>query len=97
MTKLSSEFKGDRILVLAAYNAGRGNVKNWLHVEEWTGGLENIEQIPFPETRYYILKVLWNYKVYSPAITIYVEYSKDIKCQQGINFSTIVFYATLVI
>lgn len=62
---LSGEFKEDRILVLAAYNAGRGNVKNWLQAKVWTGELENIEQIPFSETRYYIRKVLWNYKAYS--------------------------------
>lgn len=62
---LSDEFKGDLVLIIASYNAGRGNVKNWLNTQHWTGEHKTIDQIPFMETRQYIRKVLWNYKVYN--------------------------------
>ncbi len=64
LANLKKEFVGDHALLLAAYNAGRGNVKKWLEEEHWTGEEKTIDQIPFPETRHYIRKVLWNYKVY---------------------------------
>jgi len=64
LSDLLGEFKGDLILVIAAYNAGRGNVKNWLHSKHWSGEHQTIDQIPFTETRQYIRRVLWNYKVY---------------------------------
>lgn len=61
---LMQEFKGDLVLVIASYNAGRGNVKGWLNTQHWTGEHKTIDQIPFMETRQYIRQVLWNYKVY---------------------------------
>ncbi|MBO8138276.1 MAG: lytic transglycosylase domain-containing protein [Desulfotomaculum sp.] len=64
LANLKQEFKGDQALVLAAYNAGRGNVKRWLEHQHWTGETKTIDQIPFPETRNYIRKVMFNYKVY---------------------------------
>ncbi|SHK01908.1 soluble lytic murein transglycosylase [Desulforamulus aeronauticus DSM 10349] len=57
-------FEGDVVLATAAYNAGRGNVKKWLDQQHWTGQRKTIDQIPFVETRQYIRRVLWNYKVY---------------------------------
>lgn len=65
LANLKQEFKGDQTLVLAAYNAGRGNVKQWLENQHWTGDEKTIDQIPFPETRNYIRKVMVNYKVYN--------------------------------
>lgn len=65
LANLKDEFKGNQTLMLAAYNAGRGNVKQWLENQHWTGESKNIDQIPFPETRYYIRKVMLNYKIYS--------------------------------
>ncbi|RYD06862.1 hypothetical protein N752_01675 [Desulforamulus aquiferis] len=65
LADLSAEFKGDLVLVIASYNAGRGNVKNWLTTQHWTGEHKTIDQIPFMETRQYIRKVLWNQKVYN--------------------------------
>ncbi|KUK82253.1 MAG: Uncharacterized protein XD97_0473 [Pelotomaculum thermopropionicum] len=62
---LRKEFRGDTILVLAAYNGGRGNVKNWFAGKELSGVLIEIKQIPFPETRHYIKKVLWYRRVYN--------------------------------
>lgn len=64
LSNLSQEYKGDMVLSIASYNAGRGNVKNWLNEQHWTGERQTIDQIPFMETRQYIRRVLWNYKVY---------------------------------
>lgn len=64
LSNLSQEYKGDMVLSIASYNAGRGNVKNWLIKQHWTGERQTIDQIPFMETRQYIRRVLWNYKVY---------------------------------
>ncbi|MBK4765164.1 MAG: murein transglycosylase [Pantoea sp. Brub] len=57
-------FKYNRILTLAAYNAGLKNVSNWIHNN--VGKLDVIafiESIPFLETREYIKNVL-SYEVY---------------------------------
>lgn len=62
---LFAEFNNDPILVLAAYNGGRGNVQAWLRDSRWTGEAENLEQIPFPETRQFVRKVLLNYRIYN--------------------------------
>lgn len=64
LANLFDEFNGDPILVIAAYNAGRGNVRNWLNQQYWTGERKTLDQIPFLETRQYIRRVTWNYKVY---------------------------------
>lgn len=61
---LTQEFAGDTVLVLAAYNGGRGNVEEWLAQNKLSGGLSSIDQLPFPETRSFIRKVLYYEKVY---------------------------------
>ncbi len=44
-------------IALAAYNAGRGNVRRWLEEGIWDGTCENTEDIPFRETRLYLNKI----------------------------------------
>lgn len=58
LASLNREFKGNEVLMLAAYNAGRGNVKEWAQQYRWTEEFHQIEQIPFQETREYVRKVL---------------------------------------
>ncbi len=58
---LEDEFNGNVTLMLAAYNGGIGNVTEWLA----DGHINEIENIPFPETRHYIKKVLRYHKIYS--------------------------------
>ncbi|AGL01107.1 soluble lytic murein transglycosylase-like protein [Desulfoscipio gibsoniae DSM 7213] len=65
IANLEDEFAGNRIMVLAAYNGGRGNVRKWLQEDKISGGISDIAVIPFPETRNFVHKVLWNYKVYT--------------------------------
>ncbi|MBC7104775.1 MAG: lytic transglycosylase domain-containing protein, partial [Firmicutes bacterium] len=64
LAALWREFGGDTVLVLAAYNAGSGRVKEWLARAEWTGEGRTVDQIPFPETRHFVRKVLWYHEVY---------------------------------
>lgn len=58
LASLKKEFNNNEILMLAAYNAGRGNVKQWMRQYGWTMAFKEIEQIPFQETREYVGKVL---------------------------------------
>lgn len=60
---LFKEFN-DRDLVIAAYNGGRGNVKNWLRDQKYSKDGDNLHNIPFPETREYVEKVNKAYKMY---------------------------------
>jgi len=64
LANLSQEFDGRIPMVIAAYNAGRGNVKEWIISEQWDGDPSKIESIPFPETRNYVKNVLKNYEAY---------------------------------
>ncbi|MEW6182661.1 MAG: lytic transglycosylase domain-containing protein [Bacillota bacterium] len=61
---LNREFN-DTIPALAAYNAGRGNVRKWLSDRTWTGESADIDQIPFSETRQFVRKTIWTYRIYS--------------------------------
>ncbi len=54
----------DDVLVLAAYNAGMGNVAKWLEDENCSLDSVTLDYIPFGETRRYIKKVERYYKVY---------------------------------
>lgn len=58
LSSLRKEFNNNEILVLAAYNGGRGNVKQWMRQYGWTMSFKDISQIPFEETREYVGKVL---------------------------------------
>lgn len=51
-------------LVLAAYNAGRGNVNKWLDDSEVSKDGKNLHNIPFGETDKYLKKVKANYRMY---------------------------------
>lgn len=53
----------DTDLVLAAYNAGEGTVRNWLSKEEYSDG-KTLTKIPYPETANYLKKVNKSLKVY---------------------------------
>ncbi len=62
---LKKEFNNNTVLVLAAYNGGRGNVREWLSGTGLSGDSSDIERIPFEETRLYVQKVLKYYRFYS--------------------------------
>jgi soluble lytic murein transglycosylase len=58
LASLKKEFKDNEILVLAAYNGGRGNVNQWMRQMNWDRNFREIEKIPYQETREYVRKVL---------------------------------------
>ncbi|MEW8957104.1 lytic transglycosylase domain-containing protein [Clostridium sp.] len=64
LENLNKEFKYDKTLVLAAYNAGRGNVNKWLKDDRYSKDGTTLDFIPFKETDKYIKKVEVNYKIY---------------------------------
>jgi soluble lytic murein transglycosylase len=71
LAHLLDQFDGDLVLALAAYNSGRGNVLGWISEQKARGRVLTIEDIPFPETKTYVQKVLRNYywyrKIYAPS------------------------------
>ncbi|MEK3734117.1 MULTISPECIES: lytic transglycosylase domain-containing protein [Paenibacillus] len=68
---LYQQMDGNPIAAIAAYNAGPGNVKNWLSKGTWDGSYENVKSIPFGETRHYVQRVIYYYNQYT---SIYDEF-----------------------
>jgi soluble lytic murein transglycosylase len=55
---LLDRYDGDETLAIAAYNAGHGNVDDWLRRAGGADGFDAAGDIPFPETRAYVENVL---------------------------------------
>ena len=51
-------------LAVAAYNAGSGNVDNWIEEKILLSDGSNIENVPFAETNTYVRKILRDYEIY---------------------------------
>ena len=67
--QLLGEYGGSRILTFAAYNAGGGNVRDWIKAygdprDPNVDPIDWIERIPFTETRNYVQRVAENLNVY---------------------------------
>ena len=62
---LEQEFHGNPVLVLAAYNAGRGNVRDWIEKRGWDMNFHDVDAIPFPETKRYVKQVMETQKKYN--------------------------------
>ena len=58
LAELEYEFKGNDVLALAAYNAGRGNVHEWMEKNHWSDNFSDVDKIPYAETRDYVKRVL---------------------------------------
>lgn len=58
LAHLLREFEGNPVLALAAYNAGRGTVHDWMTEEDWDMDFSRVEDIPYSETRLYVKRVL---------------------------------------
>ena len=65
LSELQTEFEGNEVLALATYNAGRGNVYEWMEKYHWGIDFKDYTKIPFPETREYVKRVLENKKHYN--------------------------------
>jgi len=55
---------GDFKTAVCAYNAGPGNVKNWLNDAGYSKDGKSLNKIPFEETKNYLNKVVKNYNYY---------------------------------
>jgi soluble lytic murein transglycosylase len=73
---LLQHYERNTVLALAAYNGGEGNVDRWLAEASTSERAFGKEQIPFPETREYVDRVL-------AARTSYREkYSRELGLQR---------------
>jgi len=63
-------YNNNSLLAIASYNAGPGNINNWLERFDLNDFDEFVENIPFPETKGYVETVFgnyWNYvNLYQP-------------------------------
>lgn len=64
LSTLMTEYAGNMNLVMAAYNGGRGNVNQWIKANTISSSGQDIENIPFSETRLYIKKINSIYQIY---------------------------------
>jgi soluble lytic murein transglycosylase len=67
------KYNNNSLLAVASYNAGPGNVSNWLRTLGKSDPDEFVEAIPFEETKGYVRQVFgnyWNYlRLYNPEIS----------------------------
>jgi soluble lytic murein transglycosylase len=66
---LMQDYRGNYILAFAAYNAGRGRVREWVERfgdprDPKVDPVDWVERIPFMETRNYVQRVMENLQVY---------------------------------
>ena len=64
LSYLLDYYNGDETLALSAYNAGMGNVNNWLKNEEYSKDNKTLDEIPYAETKQYIEKIRKNKEIY---------------------------------
>jgi len=71
------EYGNNSMFAIASYNAGPGNVANWINRGGYRNDDDFADKIPFPETRGYIQSIFgnyWNYlRLYDPTIAAQVE------------------------
>ncbi|HOB44469.1 MAG TPA: lytic transglycosylase domain-containing protein, partial [Bacillota bacterium] len=60
-------FHDEAVIALAAYNGGPSNVERWLSSGTWSGRVEEIGDIPYPETARYVERVLNMNRIYHKA------------------------------
>ena len=58
LSELTTEFGGNKVLALAAYNAGHGTVWHWIEEYGWNKDFDDINLIPYGETRDYVRRVI---------------------------------------
>lgn len=64
LAKLMKQYNGNLQLVLAAYNAGTGNVAKWRSNTLYSSDGYTLHTIPFKETQKYIQRVNLHYTIY---------------------------------
>lgn len=74
LADLTKRFKGNKVAVIASYNAGPTIVAKWISQGIWNG--KNADQIPYGETRHYVKRVTYHYQKYQ---SLYGDIAKSIK------------------
>ena len=72
LSELKYEFKDNLLLMMMAYNAGRGNTHGWMAANGWDYTFGETKEIPYPESRNYVASVLYDrdeyYRLYKDKI-----------------------------
>lgn len=63
-TYLLNKYDDNYALAIVAYNAGMGNVDNWIKEGTIEEDGSDIENVPFKETNNYVRKILRDYEIY---------------------------------
>ena len=58
LSELKYEFKDNLLLMMMAYNAGRGNTHGWMAANGWDYTFGEMKDIPYTESRNYVASVL---------------------------------------
>jgi soluble lytic murein transglycosylase len=61
---LLDHYSGNEMLAVAAYNGGLGNVDKWVAQAQAAGRRLSVGEIPFPQTRAYVQRVLGAERAY---------------------------------
>ena len=64
LSYLTEIFHGETKTAIAAYNAGQGNVSEWLKNPEYSDDGKTLKKIPFKETEAYVEKVMKRQQIY---------------------------------
>lgn len=64
MSVLLEYYDGCLETAICAYNAGLGNVDKWLENPEYSHDGKTLDEIPYPETRNYVQRVITNKNMY---------------------------------
>lgn len=64
LSELLDKYKNNEKMAIIAYNAGMGNVDNWISKGIIDEDGNNLENVPYRETNMYLRKVLKNYEIY---------------------------------
>ena len=74
LSELKYEFRGNMVLQMLAYNAGRGNTHLWMSANGWDYEFGKIANIPYEESRGYVASVLHDrdeyYRLYKDKVTL---------------------------
>ena len=70
LSQVLGQFKGNRVLASAAYNAGPGRVRQWLRDAKHLPYDVWVESIPFDETRLYVQNVLTYSVIYGEKLNV---------------------------
>ena len=70
LSYLENRFDGDPKLIVAAYNAGSGNIDKWLNDESLSADGQKLDSIPFKETDQYVTRIMINRFIYELLIKV---------------------------